>query len=365
MKDGYTNEDLLLVWLAACAGLDERAKNEIAQVCARGVSAKHLEKICGAVIQTGANRVYKDGCAAIRQEAEGYLLRLSGAGGFAVTLAGTDYPESLRAIPDPPLALFCAGKRELLNGRKFCIVGSRMLPAWAQAVGKKISSELSERFAVVTGIAEGGDRAAIDGAVASGKLICVLPCGLDADYPASHASLKREIAKRGLLVSEVPLGVRAQKFSFHARNRILAGLSEGVLVLAAGERSGALITANCAAEFGRDVFALPYRPNETRGAGCNDLLKKGASLVTEAEDILSFYGFETQKQEESAEEKGPSLTPEERRVYEVLREGGELHSSVLAERAGMKIFEAAAVLSSLELKGLAVKAGGNRYSLAH
>ena len=86
--------------------------------------------------------------------------------------------------------------------------------------------------------------------------------------------------------------------------------------------------------------------------------------MTEAEDILSFYGFETQKQEESAEEKGPSLTPEERRVYEVLREGGELHSSVLAERAGMKIFEAAAVLSSLELKGLAVKAGGNRYSLA-
>ena len=356
MKDGYTNEDLLLVWLAACAGLDERAKNEIAQVCARGISAKHLEKICGAVIQTGTNRVYKDGCAAIRQEAEKYLLRLSGAGGFAVTLAGTDYPESLRAIPDPPLALFCAGKRELLNGRKFCIVGSRMLPAWAQAAGKKISSELSERFAVVTGIAEGGDRAAIDGAVASGKLICVLPCGLDVDYPASHASLKREIAKRGLLVSEVPLGVRAQKFSFHARNRILAGLSEGVLVLAAGERSGALITADRALAYGREVFALPHNAGAAQGAGCNELIKQGAYLCTDAGDIFAAFGMER------AQRPAVQLTPQEETLLAELRLAGEAHAAVLAGRAGIPVWEAQAVLASLELKGLAVRAGGNQYA---
>ena len=220
------------------------------------------------------------------------------------------------------------------------------------------------RSCIVTGLAEGGDSAAISGALPFKNLISVLPCGIFGCYPASHAGLKEQIAKSGLLLSEYPPDEGVKKYSFHERNRLLAGLSEGVLVLSAGARSGALITANCAAEFGRDVFALPYRPNETRGAGCNDLLKNGASLVTEAEDILSFYGFETQKQEERTEGKGPSLTPEERRVYEVLREGGELHSSVLAERAGMKIFEAAAVLSSLELKGLAVKAGGNRYSLA-
>lgn len=356
MKDGYTNEDLLLVWLAACAGLDERAKNEIAQVCARGISAKHLEKICGAVIQTGTNRVYKDGCAAIRQEAEGYLLRLSGAGGFAVTLAGTDYPESLRAIPDPPLALFCAGKRELLNGRKFCIVGSRMLPAWAQAAGKKISSELSERFAVVTGIAEGGDRAAIDGAVTSGKLICVLPCGLDVDYPASHASLKREIAKRGLLVSEVPLGVRAQKFSFHARNRILAGLSEGVLVLAAGERSGALITADRALAYGREVFALPHNAGAAQGAGCNELIKQGAYLCTDAGDIFAAFGMER------AQRPAVQLTPQEETLLAELRLAGEAHAAVLAGRAGIPVWEAQAALASLELKGLAVRAGGNQYA---
>ncbi len=356
MKDGYTNEDLLLVWLAVCAGLDERAKNEIAQVCARGISAKHLEKICGAVIQTGTNRVYKDGCAAIRQEAEGYLLRLSGAGGFAVTLAGADYPESLRAIPDPPLALFCAGKRELLNGRKFCIVGSRMLPAWAQAAGKKISSELSERFAVVTGIAEGGDRAAIDGAVASGKLICVLPCGLDVDYPASHASLKREIAKRGLLVSEVPLGVRAQKFSFHARNRILAGLSEGVLVLAAGERSGALITADRALAYGREVFALPHNAGAAQGAGCNELIKQGAYLCTDAGDIFAAFGMER------AQRPAVQLTPQEETLLAELRLAGEAHAAVLAGRAGIPVWEAQAALASLELKGLAVRAGGNQYA---
>ena len=356
MKDGYTNEDFLFVWLAACAGLDEHAKNEIAQVCSRGISAKQLEKICGAVIQTGPNRVYKDDCAAIRQEAEKYLLRLSGAGGFAVTLAGTDYPESLRAIPDPPLALFCAGRRELLNGRKFCIVGSRMLPAWAQAAGKKISSELSERFAVVTGIAEGGDRAAIDGAVASGKIVCVLPCGLDVDYPASHASLKREIAKRGLLVSEIPLGVRAQKFSFHARNRILAGLSEGVLVLAAGERSGALITADRALAYGREVFALPHNAGAAQGAGCNELIKQGAYLCTDAGDIFAAFGMER------AQRPAVQLTPQEETLLAELRLAGEAHAAVLAGRAGVPVWEAQATLASLELKGLAVRAGGNQYA---
>lgn len=357
-----TQDELGIVWLCGCTELDKR---ECAALLRAAKSPARLledyEKIAPAVIRSPKARLYKE--RGIRfAAAEGLVKELEKEDVFPVTVLDGDYPESLKNIASPPLLLYGKGERALLRERKFCIVGSRVTPPWAESLGRTIAEALSSRFCIVTGLAEGGDSAAIQGALPSGNLISVLPCGLRECYPASHAGLKEKIARSGLLLSEYPLSEGVKKYTFHERNRLLAGLSEGVLVLSAGEKSGALITANCAAEFGRDVFALPYRPNEARGAGCNDLLKKGASLVTEAEDILSFYGFE--KEPPKKEEKGPVLSAEERRVYEVLREGGELHTSVLAERAGLRIFEVSAVLSSLEIKGLAVKAGGNRYSLA-
>ncbi len=275
---------------------------------------------------------------------------------FAVTIASSDYPEALKATDEAPLVLFGAGNRELLKKRKFCIVGSRITPSWAEAVTKRISGELSETFTIVTGLAEGGDRAAIDGAIGSGNLITVLPCGLDECYPAAHYALKDKIEKGGLLLSEYFFGEQARSYSFHARNRILAGLSEGVLVVSAGARSGTSITAGKALDYGRDVFALPYNVGVRQGEGCNALLKKGAILVTDPEDILSYYGIEKKKR------VSVLLSAEEEKVLNVLREEGELHAAVIAERTGLKIYEATAALSSLEIKNLAVKAGGNRYS---
>lgn len=252
--------------------------------------------------------------------------------------------------------LFGEGRRELLKKRKFCIVGSRITPAWAEKIGKQISEGLSERFAIVSGLAEGGDSAAIAGALGSGNLICVLPTGLDNCYPASHAALKDRVKKNGLLLSEYPMSESAKKYSFHARNRILAGLSEGVLVLSAGLKSGTLITANAALDYGREVFALPHNVGVAQGAGCNMLIQKGAGLVTSAEDIFWSFGIESAPREQAA------LPPEEEKMLAVLRENGELHVAELAEKAGMKIYEAAAVLSALELKNLAVKSGGNKYA---
>ena len=188
----------------------------------------------------------------------------------------------------------------------------------------------------MTGLAEGGDLSAVRGALPCGKIVSVLPCGLDECYPAAHASVKEEIVRSGLLLSEYPFREKTRKYSFHARNRILAGLCKGVLVLSAGEKSGALITANTALEYGRDVFAVPYNPGIAQGIGCNGIVPQ--------------------------EEKTVPLAPEEERLYGILREEGELHTAVLAERAGLPVYETAAVLSALELKGLVVKAGGNRYS---
>ena len=339
----YTREERAYLWLFACTELDYRTRVSVLRAArdpARLFSGFPVEN-------TEGDR---------EQAANEFLARLAEKGYFAVTLISEDYPEALKAIPDPPLVLYGAGNRALLKRRKFCIVGSRVTPPWAEQFGKTASAELAKSFAVVTGLAEGGDSAAIAGAISSGNLICVLPCGLNECYPASHASLKEKIRKNGLLLSEYLPCDPASKYAFHARNRILAGLSEGVLVLSAGERSGALITANRAAEYGRDVFALPYSLGTSRGAGCNELIKRGAFLVTEVEDVLSVYGIEHKLQRETA------FTPQEERVLEVLRTGGEVHLAEVAEKAGLLIFEAAAILSALELKGAAVKSGGNRFA---
>ena len=349
----YSQEERAIIGL--CMTADEGRLPALARALAE-IGPPSAQKICVSVIESAAKRVYKDEPLPSAAEQDAAIARLTARNMFAVTLVGADYPAALRAIPDPPPVLYCMGRRELLAKRKFCIVGSRILPAWAEKTGKTISASLSRQFVIVTGIAEGGDCAAIDGALAGGNLICVLPNGLDVAYPAAHASLQREVARRGLLLSEYAPGVKTKKYAFHARNRILAGLSEGVLILAAGVRSGTLITAHCALEYGRELFALPHNVGVAQGEGCNEMIKAGAWLCTCAGDIFAAYGME-------AEEKPRvQLSEKEERLLAALKEAVELHAAVLAERTGIPVFEAQAILASLEMKGLAVRAGGNRFS---
>ncbi len=351
----YSADERALIWLCVCTPLERRERAALLRLAPSPAELfLRFGEFSAKLTELRGNGVYNGGSLderSSRLEAE--LKDAGRKGRFFITPMSEDYPESLKAA-DPPLVLNGEGRRELLGRRTFCIVGSRITPPWAEEHGRRIAEALSERFAIVTGLAEGGDSAAIRGALGGG-IISVLPCGLDECYPAAHASLKAEIAKRGLLLSECAPKERVRKGSFHARNRILAGLAEGVLVISAGEKSGALITADLALEYGRDVFAFPYSLGAAQGAGCNELIKKGAYLVTSEEDILSVYGIEAKPKRETA------LTEQESRLLSLLRGGEELHAAALAERAGMKIFEVTAVLSALELKGLAVKAGGNRY----
>ena len=353
----YSDDEKAIVWLCARSSLDERARARVLRAAGRPSALfSDSEKIRAAVIKEGGERVYINDCFTRKREAEDFLSALDRKGYFAVTPLSDDYPASLSAIYDPPLVLYGAGNRELLKKRKFCIVGSRVTPPWAEKQARLFAEEIARHFAVVTGLAEGGDAAALSGAIGSGNLICVLPNGLDECYPASHAALKERVKESGLLLSEYPPAEKARKYSFYARNRILAGLSEGVLVVAAGARSGTSITANYALENGRDVFAFPHNLGVKQGEGCNELLKKGAYVATEPCDVLSRYGIE------EGETVRAELSEEEQKLLAVLKEAGEAHVSELAGRAGVPVYEVAATLSSLEMKNLAVKAGGNRYS---
>ncbi len=353
----YSPDERALVWLHACSGLEPKILSVLLEkTYSPDRLFRNFEKISLDVILKGQKSVYKEGSLSEREkELERFLADLERKECFAVTRASADYPEALAMINSSPLVLFGKGNRALLKKEKFVIVGSRKTPPWAEKIGSRVAEALSEHFVIVTGLAEGGDMAAIKGALKSGNLICVLPCGMDVCYPAAHASVKAEIARKGLLLTECQFGEKVRTGSFHMRNRILAGLGRGVLILSAGKKSGALITANYAVDYGREVFAFPYDVGAAQGVGCNELIKKGAFLCTGERDILDYFGIRTEAKPKL------EISDEELSVMKALLEGEEMHAAAIAEQAEMQIYEVAAVLAALELKGLVVKVGGNRY----
>nr|MBR6778175.1 DNA-protecting protein DprA [Clostridia bacterium] len=267
-----------------------------------------------------------------------------------------EYPSAWQELPDKPEKLYALGDISLLRERKLAIVGSRRTPANALKLGTEIAKTLSEGFVVLTGTADGGDTAAIEGALlGSGRVICLLAGGFSA-LPQFNRTLLERVLKRGLIISPHPFETEVRAFSYEYRNKLLAKLCSGVLVIGAGEKSGALITAKYAAAYKKPVFAFPYPPNSASGAGCNALIKKGGYLTESALDIAEKYGVDlTEKKREY------TLTADEERVYEALKEG-EAHASELAQKAGVPVFKLRAVLSSLEVKGLVVSLGGNCYA---
>ena len=203
-----------------------------------------------------------------------------------------DYPVSLQSLEDPPLLLYYAGKLPDLN-RKLCIsvVGSRMAGDYAREAAYQLSYEMAAvGVVVVSGMALGVDALASAGALASGgETVAVLACGVDIAYPYAHTTLRNAIMKQGAVMSEYPPGTRAEKHYFPARNRIISGLSQGLLVVQAAHGSGALITANYASEQGRDLFALPGQMSDKASQGTNLLLRDGAAFVQDVSDILGKY----------------------------------------------------------------------------
>ena len=275
-----------------------------------------------------------------------------------IPLSSPLYPAEWKALPDAPEALYALGNTALLKEKKFTVVGSRRTSAQALKQGENIVKELSRHFVIVTGTAEGGDSAAIAGGLENGRVICVLAGGFSA-LPQSNLPLLRQVAKKGLLLSPHPFERAVRSYSYEYRNKLLAALGVGTFVLGAGEKSGALITARYAKEWNKPIFAFPYPPNAAAGVGCNRLIKDGGCLTENAEDIFSKIGIGEAEQKAAAPK--PALSPDEEKMYAALCEQGEGHVNELSQKSGVPVFKARAVLSSLEVKGLAVGLGGNRY----
>lgn len=275
-----------------------------------------------------------------------------------IPICATEYPYELRSLADAPERVYAVGDISLLDGRKFAVVGSRRTPVNALRLGAEIVKELSQAFVIVTGTADGGDLSAVEGALkGSGKVVCVLAGGFG-HLPQANSGVLEEVAKRGLLLSacEYDTGVRA--FSYEYRNKLIACLSEGTLVLGAGEKSGTLITAKHAQAMQKKTFALPYPPNSASGVGCNAIIKKGGYLTESAKDIFEAFGIEI-----SQTKRAVDLSADEEKMLCAVKELCEGHVSELSQKSGLPSFKARAVLSALEIKGLVASVGGNRYSV--
>lgn len=280
-----------------------------------------------------------------------------------VTWNDPRYPSSLREIASPAPALFYRGDAELLAVPQLAIVGSRTATPQGLETAENFAQELARRgLAITSGLALGVDGAAHRGALAAdGLTIAVCATGLDRVYPARHKSLAEAIEARGLLVSEFAPGTPPRPENFPRRNRLISGLSLGVLVVEAARESGSLITARLAAEQGREVFAIPGSIHNVMARGCHRLIRQGAKLVETAEDVLEEIGDQVGSWLREVR-SAPSTTRAPHRHQAVLDALGDAAQSLdeLVERLGLGVDQLSAVLLELELEGLLASAPGGR-----
>lgn len=294
------------------------------------------------------------------------------SGQHLITLADADYPKKLLELSDPPSVLYAKGRRELLNHPALAVVGARSATPQGKANAFAFSQGLcTAGLTIVSGMALGIDTSAHEGALACSapaSTIAVLGTGIDRIYPAANAALARKIAVQGLLISEFPLGTPAQAYNFPKRNRLIAGLAEGVLVVEAAASSGSLITARLAAETGREVFAIPGSIHAPLSKGCHALIKQGAKLVESSEDVLSELPIFIRQKEVTR----PSLTSSSsipiqsdlpRAQHQILEALGHDPATLdqLAQRTNLPIETLSPLLLDLELSGLLGSLPGQRF----
>jgi DNA processing protein len=293
-----------------------------------------------------------------------------------ICIGDDDYPANLVEIPDPPTVLFASGSllpRDLVS---IAIVGSRYASPAGILFAERLSSDLALcGVTVVSGLALGIDSAAHRGALkARGRTLAVLGCGLDVNYPSINADLSREIARTGALLTEFLPGAPPLSGNFPSRNRIISGLSLGVVVVEAAERSGSLITARFALEQGREVFAVPGTAQSTRSKGAHRLIKQGAKLVENAEDIFDEIRphIRPAQSGQSSVVFSPPFSkggqggfekpagPEETILLRILDKTPK-HIDEIAQETNIPIQRAAALLLELELKGLVSQLPGKYF----
>lgn len=290
--------------------------------------------------------------------------KVEARGVIVLTWDDDAYPRLLRPIPGAPPLLYVLGSLEPADEWAVAVVGTRHATAYGREAAAELAGALARnRITIVSGLARGIDgaahRAALD---AAGRTIAVLGCGVDVIYPPEHAGLARDIVQHGALVSDYPLGAQPEARNFPARNRIISGLSLGVLVVEGAEDSGSMITADYALEHGRDVFAVPGSIFATRSHGTNKLIQQGAKMVTSAQDILEELNLTQASQQMDVRSLMPD-NPTEAAILEQIAAEAR-HMDEIVRAVNLPTAEVSAALAVMELKGMVRQVGSMTYVIA-
>lgn len=276
-----------------------------------------------------------------------------------LTLKDKDYPKNLKEIDDPPFLLYYKGTITQADNRAMGVVGTRGATIYGREVTEGLVADLVVcGLTIVSGMARGIDSLAHKTAIEhGGRTMAIFGCGVDVIYPPENSSLAAEIIKNGAIVSEYPAGTKPSLGSFPYRNRIISGISLGVLVIEGAERSGSLITARKAAEQGREVFAVPGPITSRMSGATSKLLKDGAKIVRHVGDILEELNLKPQPVKKRAQE---GKSKEEKAVLDALQDGA-LHIDKIARQMNMKIAHVASLLTIMEIQGKVKNLGGMVY----
>jgi len=292
--------------------------------------------------------------------------RLKKKGYSLLTFEDGEYPLFLREIFDPPCVLYCRGRVEALRGPAVALVGTRKPTPYGKAVAERLAEDLASRgIVIVSGLALGIDACAHGGALKGGRTVAVLGSGLDVMYPRHNRRLADAISGNGAVVSEFPLGTEPLAYNFPRRNRIIAGLSQAVVVVEAAEQSGSLITAQLALDEGREIAAVPGNITSGVSRGTHQLLRLGAKLVESwvdvAEELSPELRDEVMARGAGATGRLPLPTADEAGVLDRLRADEVTNVDALVEATGRPVTEVLTLLLSLEVKGLVAAGPGANF----
>lgn len=297
-------------------------------------------------------------------EKQADLMKQHGVG--LITFRDGNYPKNLLAIYDPPPFLFVRGDISERDQNAVAIVGCRSASVYGKRITESIARELARRgITVVSGMARGIDSIGhVSALKENGRTLAVFGSGLDVIYPPENKKLAERIKSSGALLSEFPMGTNPDKPNFPRRNRLISGLSLGVVVVEAGAKSGALVTAGCALEQNREVFAIPGNLGAKTSEGTNDLIKQGAKLVTSVQDILEELKISSSGAGPSSSNGGeggiPQLSDKETNIYRLISDEAR-HIDKIATLASVSVSDALSLLLSMELKGLVKQLSGKMF----
>jgi DNA processing protein len=300
-------------------------------------------------------------------EVDDEIGRVRAAGIALVGFNDNEYPARLRAIADPPPLLYVKGEFTGADDKAVAIVGSRSASDYGRRVARDLARGLASLgFTVVSGMARGIDGMAHETALnAGGRTIAVLGSGVERAYPPEHDKLYQRIGENGAVISELPLGTKPLAFNFPARNRLISGLSLGVVVVEATEKSGSLITASLAVEQGREVFAVPGEVGSSRSRGAHRLIRQGAKLVENVDDILEEIAPQLLTVSGAAH-AAPLALPQNagadaRKIFALLQDGA-LQVDQVIEKSGLAVARVLQILLELELQGYVRQLPGQKYA---